>query len=127
MENINALVKTIIVVTFIWSLSERLLSRSNIVKYTEFVYGLVIMTITVSSIINIKPYEFIPDISGAQKTTHYTQDYLKQVYEENLEKILSEKLNDKNIYVNLDDDYKITDITCKNKSTYDKIMGYLYE
>ena len=82
MENINALVKTIIVVTFIWSLSERLLSRSNIVKYTEFVYGLVIMTITVSSIINIKPYEFIPDISGAQKTTHYTQDYLKQVYEE---------------------------------------------
>lgn len=127
MENINALIKTIIVVSFMWCLAENIMPQSQLNKYTEFIYGLIIMTVTISAIINVNPKDFLPDFEGTYNADLYTQSYLREVYEQKLEQILIEKFNDENINVELDDDYRIADITCQNQTTYEKIMGYLNE
>ena len=127
MESINALVKTIIAISFMWCLAENIMPQSQLNKYTEYIYGLIITTVIISAIIKVNPDDFLPDFENTYNTDLYTQDYLREVYELKLEQILIEKVNDKNISVELDDDYKITDITCKNQATYEKIMGYINE
>lgn len=127
MENINALVKMVIVISFMWSIVENLMPQSQLNKYTEYIYGLIIMSVIISAILNINPNNFLPDYTLATDTGLYTQDYLRGVYEENFEHILCEKFNDKSIEVELDDNYRITDITCQSQATYEKIMGYLNE
>lgn len=127
MENINALVKTVIVISFMWSLAEYIIPQSKLNKYTEFVYGLLIMSVIMTAIFNAKPSEFLPDFEDTYTTEAYTQGYLTDLYEKELENILVDKFSDESIDIELGDDYKITNITCKNQETYQKIMGYLNE
>lgn len=127
MENVNALIKTVIVISFMWSIAESTLPQSDLNKYTEFVYGLIIMSVIVSAIVNVDSRDFFPDFEGAYNSYEYTDGYLKGLYEEKLEQILIEKFDDEDIDVELDDEYKISNIFCENIETYEKIMGYLNE
>ena len=54
-------------------------------------------------------------------------NYLKTIYEEKLESAFSEKFNDTSVRVELTDEYKIKNVYCDDKKTYDAIMRYLNE
>lgn len=127
MEGINTLVKTIIVISFMWCMAENIMPQSQLNKYTEFIYGLIIMTVTVSAIINVNPNDFLPDIKRTYNGDIYERGYLKEVYEQKLEQILTDKFSDEHINVELNDEYRITDITCRDQATCEKIMRYIYE
>lgn len=127
MSNINAFIKIIISITFLWSIGECLLPDSSIQKYTGFIYGLIIISLVVSVFTGVKDADFSFAYNDIKNTSDYNSNYVKSVYEDNLEKILRDKFNDKSIKVELTDDYKINRITCADSETYEAIMRYINE
>lgn len=126
MDSVSLFVKTIVTVTFMWCMAEAVLPENSMQKYSSFVYGLVIISLAISVFTNLK-YEkiFVPD--NTANISEYNSDYIKKLYEKNLEKILTEKFGDNSLKVELTDDYKIKKISCDSKKTYDDVMRYLNE
>lgn len=126
MDNVSLFVKTIIAITFLWSIAECVLLDNFMQKYSSFMYGIVIVSLTVSLFTRIHFNDFFI-ASKDINSTEFDNNYIDELYERKLEEILTEKFGDETIDVELTDDYKIEHISCENKKTYDDIMRYMYE
>ncbi|MEE1043404.1 MAG: stage III sporulation protein AF [Clostridia bacterium] len=126
MDNISVFVKTIIVISFMWCIAEMIMPDNSTQKYSSFIYGLIVISLTVSAFTKLNFNDFYTQIN-VDKNTEYNTAYIKTVYKNKLEDILSEKFDDHSISVELDDEYKIKSIDCDNQKTYDDIMRYLNE
>ena len=125
MNSVSMFVKTLVALTFVWCIAESILPEKSIKKYSSYIYGLVIISMALSVFTSIDYDDFkIVDYSMESEKTN---DYLKTMYEEKLESALSEKFDDTSVRVELTDEYKIKNIYCDNKETYDAIMRYLNE
>ena len=109
-----------------WCIADSVLPENSIRKYSAFVYGLVIISLTVSLFAKFD-FNDIGLSKDLTDTGEYNNTYLKNLYEDRLENVLSEKFGDGEIKVELTDDYHISKISCSNQKTYDDIMGYLNE
>lgn len=125
MNSVSMFVKTLVALTFVWCIAESILPEKSIKKYSSYIYGLVIISMALSVFTSVDYDDFkIVDYSVESEKTN---DYLKTMYEEKLESALSEKFDDTSVRVELTDEYKIKNIYCDNKETYDAIMRYLNE
>lgn len=127
MNNISVFVKLIIALTFVWAIGENMLADNRIKKYIGYIYGLLLITCAVSLFIDMKncDYEFV--YSDLGDISEYNSEYLKSLYEDNLEKILRNKFGDDSISVKLSSDYKVESVKCENSKTYEEIMRYFNE
>ncbi len=126
MDNVSVFVKTIISITFMWCIAESVIPDNSMQKYSSFIYGLVIISLTVSVFAKLDYNSFFIHSNNVE-TAQYADDYLKTIYEDKINNALSEKFGDNSIRVELTDEYKIKNIHCKNKKTYDDVMRYLNE
>ena len=125
MNSVSMFVKTLVALTFVWCIAESILPEKSIKKYSSYIYGLVIISMALSVFTSVDYDDFkIVDYSVESEKTN---DYLKTMYEEKLESALSEKFDDTSVRVELTNEYKIKNIYCDNKETYDAIMRYLNE
>lgn len=126
MNNVSVFVKTLVCLTFIWCLAENILPEKSIKKYTSYIYGLLVISMALSFFTTI---DFEKNYTGNFDTQPYENNtaYIKNLFEEKLSNLLSEKFEDKSIRVELTDACKIKNIYCENKETYDAIVRYLDE
>lgn len=127
MNNINMFVKLIIALTFVWAIGENMLPDNNIKKYTGYIYGLLLVTCIVSLVVDIKDFDYSFVYSDLEDVSEYNSEYLKSLYEDNLEGILRVKFKDDSINVELSEDYNIESISCENSETYEEIKRYFNE
>lgn len=127
MNNINMFVKLIIALTFVWAIGENMLPDNNIKKYTGYIYGLLLVTCIVSLVVDIKDFDYSFVYSDLEDVSKYNSEYLKSLYEDNLEGILRDKFKDDSINVELSEDYNIESISCENSETYEEIKRYFNE
>ena len=127
MNNINMFVKLIIALTFVWAIGENMLPDNNIKKYTGYIYGLLLVTCIVSLVVDIKDFDYSFVYSDLEDVSEYNSEYLKSLYEDNLEGILRDKFKDDSINVELSEDYNIEGISCENSETYEEIKRYFNE
>ena len=127
MNNINMFVKLIIALTFVWAIGENMLPDNNIKKYTGYIYGLLLVTCIVSLVVDIKDFDYSFVYSDLEDVSEYNSEYLKSMYEDNLEGILRDKFKDDSINVELSEDYNIESISCENSETYEEIKRYFNE
>ena len=127
MNNINMFVKLIIALTFVWAIGENMLPDNNIQKYTGYIYGLLLVTCIVSLVVDIKDFDYSFVYSDLEDVSEYNSEYLKSLYEDNLEGILRDKFKDDSINVVLSEDYNIESISCENSETYEEIKRYFNE
>lgn len=127
MNNINMFVKLIIALTFVWAIGENMLPDNNIKKYTGYIYGLLLVTCIVSFVVDIKDFDYSFVYSDLEDVSEYNSEYLKSLYEDNLEGILRDKFKDDSINVELSEDYNIESISCENSETYEEIKRYFNE
>lgn len=127
MNNINMFVKLIIALTFVWAIGENMLPDNNIKKYTGYIYGLLLVTCIVSLVVDIKDFDYSFVYSDLEDVSEYNSEYLKSLYEDNLEGILKDKFKDDSINVELSEDYNIESISCENSETYEEIKRYFNE
>lgn len=127
MNNINMFVKLIIALTFVWAIGENMLPDNNIKKYTGYIYGLLLVTCIVSLVVDIKDFDYSFVYSDLEDVSEYNSEYLKSLYEDNLEGILRDKFKDDSINVVLSEDYNIESICCENSETYEEIKRYFNE
>lgn len=127
MNNINMFVKLIIALTFVWAIGENMLPDNNIKKYTGYIYGLLLVTCIVSLVVDIKDFDYSFVYSDLEDVSEYNSEYLKSLYENNLEGILRDKFKDDSINVVLSEDYNIESISCENSETYEEIKRYFNE
>lgn len=127
MNNINMFVKLIIALTFVWAIGENMLPDNNIKKYTGYIYGLLLVTCIVSLVVDIKDFDYSFVYSDLEDVSEYNSEYLKSLYEDNLEGILRDKFKDDSINVELSEDYNIESISCENSQTYEEIKRYFNE
>jgi len=126
MDNVSLFVKSIIAITFLWSIAECVLLDNFMQKYSSFMYGIIVVSLTVALFSKMHFNDFFIACKNTN-STEFDSDYINELYEKRLEDILTDKFGDETIDVELTDDYKIKDISCENKKTYDDIMRYLYE
>lgn len=126
MDNVSLFVKTIIAITFMWSVAEVALPDNSMQKYSSLIYGLVIISLTVSLFTKIEFEDFFKQ-ADIEDVSQYNNEYLKNLYEDKLEDTLRDKFGDSSLEAELTDDYKIKNIKCKKQQTYDDIMRYLNE
>ncbi len=126
MNSVNIFVKSLVVITFIWCIAECIMPQKNIIKYSSFTYGLIVISMVVSLFttidfenFNIKAYN--------DDTIIYSNVYLKELYEKKTEDMLIEKFGDNSIKIELTDDFKIKSIYCENKEKYNEIVRFLNE
>ena len=127
MNNISIFVKMVIAFTFVWAIGENMLPDNNIKKYTGFVYGLLLITCAVSLVVDMKNFDYSFVYSDLGDVSEYNTEYLKSLYEDNLEGILRDKFKDDSINVELSEDYNIESISCENSQTYEEIKRYFNE
>jgi len=124
MNNLINILKIIVALTFLYCIVEQILPNKSYKKYISFIYGIISILTIINGFSNVsfdyKNYSYDTYKCESEK-------YLKEVYELKLTKLLSDKFNDNTISVILDDNYKIKNIECKNKETYESIMRYLNE
>ena len=120
-------VKLIIALTFVWAIGENMLPDNNIKKYTGYIYGLLLVTCIVSLVVDIKDFDYSFVYSDLEDVSEYNSEYLKSLYEDNLEGILRDKFKDDSINVVLSEDYNIESISCENSETYEEIKRYFNE
>ena len=125
MDSVSVFIRTIIIISFVWCIAETILPDNSMQKHLSFIYGLVVISLTVSVFGKISFNDFF--VSSDVEVSAYNKDYIRELYEENLEKILMEKFKSSSVDVELNDEYKIKDIKCDDKKTYDDIMRYLNE
>lgn len=125
MNSVSIFVKSLVTLTFMWCIAENILPEKSIKKYSSYIYGLIIISMTISVFTSVDFDDF--RIVDFNMQSVKTNDYLKTMYEEKLESALSEKFDDTSVRVELTDEYKIKNIYCDNKKTYDAIMRYLNE
>lgn len=126
MDSVSLFVKSVITITFLWCIAEVILPESKMQKYSSFIYGLIVISLTTSVFVNFD-FENLLDNTTSIDTGTYNNQYLKTLYEERLENILIEKFGDDSIDVELTDEYMISNIYCDDKKTYDDIMRYINE
>lgn len=126
MNSVSLFIKSLVTITFMWCLAELILPDHSVKKYSSFVYGLVIISLTISVFMGIDYNSFL-SFENDLSINENNSDYIKQLYEKKIEKALSEKFSDKSIKVQLNDQYKIEKIKCENQETYDEIVRYLNE
>ena len=126
MNSVGIFVKTLVALTLLWCIAENVLPEKSIKKYSSYIYGLIVISMAVSLFTSLD-YDnfFVGDYTI--EPTGYNNNYLRNLYEEKLEKVLREKFDDESISVELTDECKIENIYCDSKETYDNVMGYLYE
>jgi len=125
MNSVSVFVKTLVALTFVWCIAESILPDKSIKKFSSYIYGLVVISMALSVFTSVDYDDFI--IADFGTKTYQTNDYLKNMYEEKLQNALSEKFGDSSVRVELTNEYKIKNIYCDNKETYDAIMRYLNE
>ena len=125
MNSVSIFVKSLVTLTFMWCIAENILPEKSIKKYSSYIYGLIIISMTISVFTSVDFDDF--RIVDFNMQSVKTNDYLKTMYEEKLGRALSEKFDDTSVRVELTDEYKIKNIYCDNKKTYDAIMRYLNE
>ena len=125
MNSVSVFVKTLVALTFVWCIAESILPDKSIKKFSSYIYGLVVISMALSVFTSVDYDNFIVMDFGTK--TYQTNDYLKNMYEEKLQNALSEKFGDSSVRVELTNEYKIKNIYCDNKETYDAIMRYLNE
>ena len=126
MDSVSLFVKTIIAITFMWCIAECVLPDNSMQKYLSFIYGLVIISLTVSVFSKINFNDFFVSVN-TENIAEYNSGYLKDLYEDRLENILKDKFSNNSIEVELTEEYKIKSIHCDDQKTYDDIMRYLNE
>ena len=104
-----------------------MLPDNNIKKYTGYIYGLLLVTCIVSLVVDIKDFDYSFVYSDLEDVSEYNSEYLKSLYEDNLEGILRDKFKDDSINVVLSEDYNIESISCENSETYEEIKRYFNE
>ena len=126
MNSVGVFVKSLVALTFLWCIAENVLPEKSIKKYSSYIYGLIVISMALSVFTSID-YDsfFISDYT--MESTGNNNYYVRNLYEEKLEKILREKFDDESIKVDLTDECKIENIFCDSKETYDNVMRYLYE
>ena len=126
MDSVLKLTRLVIVLTFLWTAAEYMLADATYKKYVDFVYGLVLITLLVNTVFNVR----LPDFSVGADQSPTSQiggnEYLRQLYEQTAENTLRDKFGDKTIDVTLGNDYKVLSFTCKDESTRARIKEYLY-
>ena len=127
MNNISIFVKMVIALTFVWAIGENMLPDNNIKKYTGLVYGLLLITCAVSLVVDMKNFDYSFAYSDLGNVSKYNNEYLKSLYEDNLEGVLRDKFKDDTINVELSEDYNIESISCENSETYEEIKRYFNE
>lgn len=125
MNSVSVFVKTLVALTFMWCIAESVLPEKSIKKFSSYIYGLVIISMALSVFTSVDYDNF--SIADFDTETYQSNDYLKNVYEEKLQNALVEKFGDSSVRVELTNEYKIKNIYCDNKETYDAIMRYLNE
>lgn len=124
MDSVLSLSKAVVVLTFVWTFAECILPDSKYKKHTDFVYGLVLTATVAGFILN---FDFkMPDISSNFEYGAYRQDYVKGLYETELEKTLRQKFGDESVDVELNGDFEVESIKCADGETYKMIKEYLY-
>ena len=126
MSSVGSFVKIIVVLTFLWCIVEMILPENSMKKYSSFVYGLVIISLGVSIFTNVDYNNFYV-FENSTNISDNNKSYLRNLYEENLEKALIKKTGDDSINIELTEEYKIKKINCDSQETYDDIMRYLNE
>lgn len=126
MGSVSLFVKTVVALTFIWCIAEAVLPENSMQKYSSFIYGLVVISLAVS-VFTTMDYDNMFVYGGSTNISEYNSNYLKDLYEDKLESVLTEKFGDDSVRVELTDEYKIEKIYCENQKTYDDIMRYLNE
>lgn len=126
MDSVSLFAKTIIVITFMWCVAECVMPDNSMQKYSSFLYGLIIISLTVSVFSKIRFDDFFV-FYNTQNISEYNSSYIKNLYEDRLEAILKDKFGNNSIKVELTEEYKINSIHCDNQKTYDDIMRYINE
>lgn len=126
MGSVSLFVKTVVALTFIWCIAEAVLPENSMQKYSSFIYGLVVISLAVS-VFTTMDYDNMFVYGDSKNISEYNSNYLKDLYEDKLESVLTEKFGDDSVRVELTDEYKIEKIYCENQKTYDDIMRYLNE
>lgn len=126
MDNVSLFVKTIIAITFMWSVAEVVLPDNSMQKYSSFIYGLVIISLTISIFTQME-FDDLFNQSNISDVGQYNNEYLKKLYEDKLEDALVDKFGDSSLDVELTDEFKIKNVKCKKQQTYDDIMRYINE
>ena len=126
MYSVSLFVKAVVSITFLWCIAELVMPVTGMKKYSSFIYGLIIVSLTVSVFVNLD-YENLFSVSTQNDVSKYNKEYLKSLYEERLERVLIEKFGDDSIDVELTDDYMLNKISCDDEEIYDNIMRYINE
>ena len=126
MNSVDMFVRSIIVITFIWCIAECIMPENYAKKNSPFIYGIIIISMTVSLFTKID-FESFFKIAEIENSGEYNNSYLKNLYEEKLEDALIKKYNNHSIEVELTDEYKLKRIYCNDKKIYEDIMRNINE
>ncbi len=126
MDSVSMFVKTVIIISFMWCVAEAVLPESSVRKYSSFIYGLIIISLMLSTVTELN-FDKLKVYSDNTQISESNEIYIKELYENKISELLTEKFGDKSIKVELTDDYKIKKILCNDKQTGEEIMRYLNE
>lgn len=127
MNSMGLFAKSVIATTFLWTFLQSIMPGEKYKKCSDFVYGLVIISMVVSLALNIEQFEVSDFLSDTGAVSNYSNSYILDLYEQKLSEALQKKFDDKSIKAELDENYKIVSITCDNKTTQKEIEEYLNE
>lgn len=127
MNSMGLFAKSVIATTFLWAFLQSIMPGEKYKKCSDFVYGLVIISMVVSLALNIEQFEVSDFLSDTGAVSNYSNSYILDLYEQKLSEALQKKFDDKSIKAELDENYKIVSITCDNKTTQKEIEEYLNE
>ncbi len=126
MDSVLKLTRLIIALTFLWTAAEYMLADATYKKYIDFAYGLVLITLLVTTVFNVKQPDLYVGTDQSPALQNGGNEYVRSLYEQTAENTLREKFGDKTIDVTLGKDYKVLGFTCKDETTKAKIKEYLY-
>ena len=125
MNSVGIFVKTLVALSFVWCIGESVLPDKSFKNLSSFIYGIIVVSMALSLFTAVDYDAF--DVIDFNVDKSSNNNYLVSLYEEKLEDALSEKFGDDSVRVELTDDFKVKNIYCDNKETYDAIMRYLNE
>ena len=126
MNTISLFSKTLIILTFIWCITESIMPENYIRKNISFVYGIIIISYFFKCLSGID-LTVLDNWDSKTKYQTTTQEYIKEVYERCVEDALKDKYKNESIVAELTDEYKIKKIYCDDEKITEEIMRDLIE
>lgn len=127
MEQIENLVRLIVFTVILWAFIEMLLPNGAFKKYTRFIGGLVVISVFITPVMELRHAEFLPPELAEEQTYSYegTNALIKKVYKARLERQIEEVFDVGQVEVLLDDQLQITDVVTEDPDMKKRIMRYI--